>query len=141
MAMLFSADDSSPSPRHHRVFLLLLSASAFAADPAGKPVALTGTHGRFDFLAIDAPNRRLLAAHTGNESLDVIDLDKQQLIKAVHTGAAQSSAVDAKGKRCYVAVSKPPQMAMVDAEKLEVTGNVPLSGPADIMAFDSTSDL
>ena len=119
--------------------------SSFAADPgkltAGKPLALTGTHGRFDFLTVDAAHRRLLAAHTGNESLDVIDLDKEQLVKAVPTGAAQSSAVDAKNQRYYVAVSKPPQMAIVDAEKLTVLGQVPLPGPADIMAFDATTSL
>ncbi len=107
----------------------------------GKPVELTGTHGRFDFIQVDAQNRRLLAAHTGNQSLDVIDLDKQQLVKAVATGAAQSVAVDAKAKQYYVAVSKPPQLAVVDAEKLEVTAKVPLSGPADLLAFDSSTGL
>ena len=116
---------------------------AHAADAltAGQPLALAGTHGRFDFLTIDADGRRLLAAHTGNNSLDVIDLDKAELVKAVPTGAAQSAAVDAKAKRYYVAVSNPPQMAIVDAAKLEVIGKVPLSGPADLMAFNAKNGL
>jgi DNA-binding beta-propeller fold protein YncE len=44
--------------------------------------------------------------------------------------------VDAKGHRYLVSVSKPPQLAIIDAEKLEVTGTVPLAGPADLLAFN-----
>ncbi len=106
---------------------------------AGKPIALTGTHGRFDFLNIDSTRRRLLAAHTGNSSLDVIDLDKQTLIKSVATGAAQGSAIDSKGKKYFASVSKPAQMAIVDADSLELVDKVPLPGEADVMAFDEAS--
>jgi DNA-binding beta-propeller fold protein YncE len=123
--------------------LCLGSFAAHAAPPltAGQPVVLRGTHGRFDFLAIDAPRRRLLAAHTGNGSLDIIDLDQKTLLKSVPTGAAQGSAVDAKAGRYYASVSKPPQLTIVDAEKLEVTGKVALGGPADVMAFNAASGL
>ena len=121
--------------------LLFTGLAAPAADllVPGEPVVLTGTHGKFDFLAIDSDKRRLLAAHTGNGSLDVIDLDQKALIKSVPTGAAQSSVVDTKGNRYYASVSKPPQMVIVDATKLEQVGKVPLSGPADISAFNAES--
>jgi DNA-binding beta-propeller fold protein YncE len=120
-------------------FLVLTGLPTKAADLLipGAPVALSGTHGKFDFLSIDANKHRLLAAHTGNASLDVIDLDKQVLIKSIPTGAAQSSVVDAKGDRYFVAASKPPQVVFVDAEKLEEVGKVPLGGPADISAFNA----
>lgn len=122
---------------------LFTSVTARAAAPleAGEPLVLTGTHGRFDFLAIDPERRRLLAAHTENGSLDVIDLDARKLVKSVPVGGAQGSAVDAKNGRYLVSVSKPPQMAVVDARTLEVTGKVPLSGPADVMAFNPASGL
>jgi DNA-binding beta-propeller fold protein YncE len=103
------------------------------------PLKLTGTKGKFDFIAIDAERRRLLAAHTGNGTLDIIDLDKSELIKSIPTGAAQDCAVDTKGKRYLVSVSKPPQLAIVDAEKLVVTGTVPLKGPADLLAIHPVS--
>lgn len=103
----------------------------------GEPVTLSGTHGKFDFLTVDASKRRLLAAHPGNASLDVIDLDKHQLIKSVPTGVAQSATVDEKADRYYVSVSKPPQMVVLDAAKLEEVGKVPLDGPADLSAFDA----
>lgn len=121
---------------------LLLITSARPSDGAdvlvpGEPLILAGTHGKFDFLAIDGEGRRLLAAHTGNSSLDVIDLDKKELIKVIATGAAQSSAVDAESKSYYVAVSKPPQLAIIDSSTLSVVAKVPLEGPADILAFNS----
>jgi DNA-binding beta-propeller fold protein YncE len=103
---------------------------------AGPPLVLEGTHGKFDFLAVDVIGRRLLAAHTGNESLDVIDLDERKLIKSVPTGAAQAAAVDVAGKRYLVAVSNPPQVVIVDRMKLEAGVKIPLPGPADLLAFD-----
>jgi DNA-binding beta-propeller fold protein YncE len=121
--------------------LLLSAAQLQAAElltPAA-PIKLTGTKGKFDFIAIDAERRRLLAAHTGNGTLDVIDLEKGELVKAIPTGAAQDCAVDAKGKRYLVSVSKPAQVAIVDAESLAVTGTVPLDGPADLLAIHPIS--
>ena len=103
----------------------------------GEPVTLSGTHGKFDFLTVDNARRRLLAAHPGNASLDVIDLDKHQLIKSVATGVAQSATVDEKANRYYVSVSKPPQMVVLDAAKLEEVGKIALGGPADISAFNT----
>ncbi|HEV7402000.1 MAG TPA: hypothetical protein VGO11_03705 [Chthoniobacteraceae bacterium] len=103
------------------------------------PVKVTGTKGKFDFIAIDAERRRLLAAHTGNGSLDIIDLDRSELIKSIPAGAAQDCAVDLKGQRYLVSVSKPPQLAIVDAETLAVTGTVPLAGPADLLAIHPIS--
>ncbi|MEP6668786.1 MAG: hypothetical protein ABJF10_06525 [Chthoniobacter sp.] len=105
----------------------------------GEPVVLSGTHGKFDFLTVDAAKRRLLAAHPGNASLDVFDLDQRTLIKSVATGVAQSAVVDEQGGRYYVAVSKPPQVVMLDSTKFEEVGKVSLGGPADLSAFDARS--
>ncbi len=103
------------------------------------PLKLTGTKGRFDFLAIDAGGRRLLAAHTGNASLDIIDVDHSKLVKAVSTGKAQAPVIAANGKTYYVTSSEPAGFVAVDAGTLEVTGKTPLTGPADLAAFDSKS--
>ena len=108
---------------------------------AGKPIVVVGTHERFDFLCVDVDARRLLAAHTGNESLDVIDVDKQEVIKVIPTGAAQASAIDSKGKRYYVTVSKPPQLVIIHSETLSIAGKVPLTGPSDLVAFNQKSGM
>ncbi len=100
------------------------------------PLVLEGAHGKFDFLAIDTVGRRLLAAHTGNASLEVIDLDRHQLIKSIATGAAQAAAVDASGGHYLVAASKPPQVVIVDAVKLVTISTIPLPAAADLLAFD-----
>jgi DNA-binding beta-propeller fold protein YncE len=81
----------------------------------------------------------LLLAHPGNGSLDVIDLDQRKLLKSVPTGAAQSSAVDAVNGHYLVGVSKPSQLAVVDAANLEVISKVPLTGSADLIAFNPKS--
>jgi sugar lactone lactonase YvrE len=113
--------------------------SAHAADllVPGEPIAIKGAHGKFDFLKVDLIKHRLLAAHTGNGSLDVFDLEQRALLKSIPTGAAQSSVVDAQGNRYFVAVSKPPQLVFVDAGELKEIAKVPLKGPADICAFDA----
>jgi DNA-binding beta-propeller fold protein YncE len=113
-----------------------------AADSltAGQPVELTGTQGKFDFIKIDSTNHRLLACHTGNGSLDVIDVASSKLVKSVPTGAAQGVAVDNKNGRYFVSVSKPPKLVIIDSAKLEVIGEVPLPGPADLIAYHPESN-
>ena len=120
-------------------FLLLataLSAQAAAALTPGDPILLEKTKGGFDFIRIDPARHRLLLAHTGNKSFEVFDLDLRRLLKSLPTGAAQDSAVDDKNGRYFVSVSAPPKMAIVDASKLEITGDVPLPAAADLMAFN-----
>lgn len=123
------------------LILITSGVSTKAADllVPGEPVVIAGTHGKFDFLTMDAAKHRLLAAHTGNGSLDVFDLNGRVLIKSIPTGAAQSATIDEKANRYYVAVSKPPQMVIVDAARLEEVGKVPLAGPADISAFNAAT--
>jgi DNA-binding beta-propeller fold protein YncE len=123
--------------------ILLCSLSPLFADDtliAQPPVELVGTAGKFDFIKIDSAHKRLLACHTANGSLDVIDVTSSKLIKSVPTGAAQGVAIDEKGGRYFVSTSKPPKMAMIDSEKLEVIGEVPLPDPADILAYNPALD-
>ena len=124
--------------------LLVMLQPLFAADAltAQPPVELTGTCsvGKFDFIKIDSTRNRLLLAHTGNTSLDVIDVPTSKLIKSIPTGAAQGVAVDDKGGRYFVSVSKPPKMVVIDATKLEVIGEVPLPSPADLVAYHADSN-
>jgi DNA-binding beta-propeller fold protein YncE len=122
--------------------LLCLPRIVLAADsltPAN-PVELVGTQGKFDFIKVDSANNRLLACHTGNGSLDVIDVIKSNLLKSIPTGNAQGVAIDSKNHRYFVSVSKPPKMVIVDSMKLEVIGEVTLPGPADLVAYHSESN-
>jgi DNA-binding beta-propeller fold protein YncE len=104
------------------------------------PIALAGTKGKFDFIKVDPARHRLLACHTGNGSLDVIDAASSKLIKSIPTGAAQGVVVDEKNGLYYVSVSKPPKLAVVDAAKLTVTSELPLPDPADVLTFHSETN-
>jgi DNA-binding beta-propeller fold protein YncE len=117
--------------------LLIIPDLVSAADSLipGNPVEVTGTQGKFDFIKIDSANNRLLACHTGNGSLDVIDVTTSKLIKSIATGNAQGVAIDSKNSRYFVSVSKPPKVVIVDSIKLEVIGEVALPGPADLGAY------
>lgn len=117
-------------------FYPLAAADSLTPRP---PVELVGTQGKFDFIKIDSAQKRLLLSHTGNGSLDIIDLVSSKLIKSISTGAAQGVAIDEKGGRYFVSVSKPPKMVVIDSTKLEVTGEVPLPGPADLVAYHAGS--
>ena len=119
--------------------ILLGGVAAHGGEPlrGDEPIVLPGTHGKFDFLSIDVAGNRLLAAHTGNTSLDVIDLDSGKLVKSIPTGAAQAAVADAKGEKYFVAASKPAQAVVVDAKSGDVLSKTPLSGPADLLALNS----
>ena len=121
------------------VFSIVASFSPCSAKDFLMPAAtveLTGTHGKFDFIKVDATRRRLLACHTGNSSLDIIDLNNSKLVKSIPTGAAQGVAIDDKGGRYLVSCSKPPKLVIVDSTKLEVIGEVSLPSSADLCAYD-----
>jgi DNA-binding beta-propeller fold protein YncE len=121
---------------------LVLAWSAEGAPlTAGEPILLEKTQGKFDFIRLDASKHRLLLAHTGNKSLDIFDLDSRHLAKSVPTGAAQDCATDPKHNRYYVSVSAPPKMVSVDADKLEVTGEVALPAAADLIAYNPVNGL
>ena len=101
------------------------------------PIAITNSHGGFDFIEVDQENNRLLLPHSGNGTLDVVDSVTGHFIKSVPTGVAQAVAIDDKGGKYYVSVSKETKLVAVDSSTLEIVGETPLSGPADIVAFDS----
>ena len=109
--------------------------AASAPLKADAPIVVPDSKGRFDFIEVDTVARRLLANHTENKTLDVFDLDSGKLLKHVPTGSAQGVAVDEKGGKYYVGVSKEKVLVAIDAKTLEKTGEVALSGPADDALF------
>ena len=68
------------------VVLILLSAPG-AAGPAPleleATIPLTSVSGRIDYLAIDAKKHRLFVAELGNNSVNIIDVDKGQTIDRI----------------------------------------------------------
>src|ERR1700738_1586485 len=117
--------------------LLIIPRLVSAADSltSENPVEVTGTQRKFDFIKIEYANNHLRACHTGNGSLDVIDVITSKLIKSIPTGNAQGVAIDSENNRYFVSVSKPMKMVIVNSTKLEVIGEVALPGPADLVVY------
>src|ERR1700733_2462293 len=81
------------------VFLSLGAQRLCGADALltpGPVVTIPDSTGKFDFLEVDGPRHRLLAAHEKDETADFIDLDKNTLITRVKLGPAVHMAVDPK---------------------------------------------
>jgi DNA-binding beta-propeller fold protein YncE len=102
---------------------------------------LPGTKDGYDFIRIDTDANRLLLGHEGNKTFDVFDLDSKKLLKAVATSTSQDATTDVKRGNYYVSGNDPARMVIVDAKKLEVTGEVPVPANTDLIAYNPISGL
>lgn len=128
-----------PNPaRLTAITALFLGAMPCHAEPllvSDAAIKVPDSTGGFDFLKIDAARNRLLASHTGNNTLDVFDLADGKLLKHVPTGKAQDVAVDEESGTYLVGVSKEQKVVVVDAAKLEPIREYKLDGPSDAIVF------
>src|SRR5258705_10912794 len=91
-----------------------------------EPIVVPDSKGGFDYLQVDSEKRRLLANHTGNNTLDIFDVENGKLIKHVPTGKAQGVAIDSQAGKYFVSVSREKIVAIVDSQTLEKIGEVKL---------------
>lgn len=117
---------------------LLASLTLAHSQPVklGPAIIVPESKGGFDYLQVDQANRRLLANHTGNQTLDVFDVETGKLIKHIPTGKAQGVAVDNEAGKYYVSVSEQKKVVFIDSKTLEKTTEVLLDGPADALVLD-----
>jgi DNA-binding beta-propeller fold protein YncE len=123
------------------VFLVVVCvASAVCAAPAplvlSKTVIIPGGPARSDFVSIDKANRRLLVAHTGANSITVLDLKTDTVLPAIKVGAVQGVAVDEAGGKYYAGDSKDQKVVVVDSKTLTPGAEIPLTGPVDDIIFN-----
>ena len=117
----------------------LFNVSARAADAPlamEDAIVVPDSKGGFDYLQVDEANRRLLCNHTGNNSLDIFDVDTGKFIKRIATGKAQGVAIDSQAGKYFVSVSREKKLVIIDSKKMEKTGEVALGGPADALVFN-----
>ena len=65
------------------IFVGSFSARAAAPLKLEEAIIVPDSKGGFDYLQVDDAKRRLLANHTGNNTLDVFDVDSGKLLKRV----------------------------------------------------------
>ena len=102
----------------------------------GATIRIPEGKGAFDFIQMDQPNHRLLACHTKDGTLDVIDVVANTLLARIPTGAAQDVVADATTGKYFVTVSDKRHVAVIDAKTLKVTNVVPTDGELDGILLD-----
>jgi len=120
------------------VLLAVLSLTGGAAKTADEPltveakIPLGHVAGRIDHLASDTKRNRLLVAELGNNSVGVIDLTAQKVLKRI-TGLRepQGIAYEPRADRVYIANAGDGVVKTFAAETLSPIGEVKLGEDAD----------
>ena len=126
---------------------LLFCSSALAVAPqvsslkAETPITLSGPAGKFDFMGADQAMSRILAAHRGSKTLEIIDLKSGKALKAIEVGAAQGVAVDSRNHKYFLGNEGDHSVAIVDSQSLQKTAEVKVDGPVDAIAFDDKNGM
>lgn len=104
-------------------------------------ITLPGKVGHFDFMEVDLINERLLAAHSGGESLTVLDLKDDKLISSIDVGEVQGVAVDNRSGTYILGDADGHKIVFVSSTSLKKTGELVVTGPVDAVAFDSKNGM
>jgi YVTN family beta-propeller protein len=97
---------------------------------------IPGATGKFDFLEVDGPRDRLLAAHEKDGTADFFNLKTDELLARVKTGPAVHVAVDPQTGTYYVSASDEKKIVIVDGSTFKVLGEIPTEGELDALVFD-----
>jgi hypothetical protein len=128
--------------RFSRLVLLLALLSSMAVGAAEllqprPPVEIPDARGGFGTLVVDDAKRRLLLAHPGNRTLDVLDLNTEKVVKQISLGVVKSVVVDAPANRYHLVAEN--KCLSVDRERLEPAGEFTLPGAAEVLALGPSS--
>jgi DNA-binding beta-propeller fold protein YncE len=124
---------------------LLVHASSAAEPPPAlspqTPVLDPRAPGFFDYLQVDEKYRRLLVAHTGSRTLDVIDLNNNSILRQESVGEAHGIAVDVKDGKYFVGTSRPPYVVVLGRKYMVKDDQIAVGGPIDAVAFDPANGM
>jgi DNA-binding beta-propeller fold protein YncE len=103
-------------------------------------IAMPDVQGRIDHLAIDLAGRRLFVAALGNDSLEIIDLNKNNRVHSVRgLSEPQGIAYIPSVNRVFVANRKDGSVRSFDARSWELLKSIAYGGDADNLRFDASS--
>jgi DNA-binding beta-propeller fold protein YncE len=126
------------------IALALGNASSGAEAPAlapQTPILLPRAAGSFDSLETDDKYRRLLVAHTGSRTFDVIDLNNDSVLRQEAIGEGHGIAVDLKDGKYFVGTSRPPFVVVLGRKFMVKDDQIPTGGPIGAVAFDPKNDM
>ncbi|MGA3007053.1 MAG: hypothetical protein ABSE59_04095 [Opitutaceae bacterium] len=132
------------------MFILSLGSLGPQRTAAGESTQLTLVEkiplpevgGRIDHFTVDAKNHRLLLAALGNDTLEIIDVEKGAVVHEI-TGFSHPQGVgaDLDGGHYIVANASDGLCRLFDARTLKETGRVDLKDDADNIRFDQSTQL
>jgi DNA-binding beta-propeller fold protein YncE len=105
------------------------------------PILLPRAPGSFDYLETDDKYRRLLIAHTGSRTFDVIDLANDSILRQEAIGEGHGIALDAKDGKYFVGTSRPPFVVVLGRKFMVKDDQIQTGGPIDAVAFDPKNDM
>lgn len=106
--------------------------------PMAPPVPVPMTGG-FDYVTVDAAHRRVYAAHTGANTLLIVDADKGTVISQVKVGPMHGVAYNAAGTKVYTGNGDDKSVSETDAATFKVLRSVAVAGPIDAIAYDEAN--
>lgn len=121
---------------------LLLSAMSCQAEPIylKETIGLPGVEGRIDHFAMDAAGGRLFVCALGNNTLEVIDLNKGGRIRSIRCPGAPQGVAYAPGvDRVLVANDAGGICELFDAKSFQKIGTVDFKDDADNVRYDASS--
>jgi outer membrane protein assembly factor BamB len=105
--------------------------------PFTPPVSVTPAGG-FDYVTVDAVNRRVYAAHGGASTLLVVDADTGKVIGQVKVGAMAGLAIDPASGHVFTGDGDDKALSEVDPVSLTEVHRVAVDGLVDAIAYDPT---
>jgi DNA-binding beta-propeller fold protein YncE len=103
-------------------------------------IPLPGVEGRIDHLDVDISGQRLFVCALGNNTVEVVDLNKGERIHTISgLGAPQGVAFVPELNRLLVANDKGGVCNIYDANSFQLIGKVDFADDADNVRYDNTS--
>ncbi|MEO6913869.1 MAG: hypothetical protein ABI182_07615 [Candidatus Baltobacteraceae bacterium] len=106
-----------------------------AAPPQPVPV-----YGGFDYVTVDAVNRRVYAAHGASRSLLIVDADSGNVLGQVRVGPMAGVAVNPANGHVFTGNGIGRSLSEVDPVAMKELRSVDVAGPVDAIVFDAGLD-
>lgn len=129
------------------IALLWISTAMMQAQSASglnlqRTISLPGVHGKFDHFAMDESGKRLFAAATGNQSVEVIDLTTDKVVESLRgLGKPHGLVWLPKAGYLFVADGGKSELDVFAGSPLKRIKTIPLSEDADDMVYDISTNL
>ncbi len=90
----------------------------------------------FDYVAVDAQRRRVYAAHTGSQTLLVVDAESGHVLAQVKVGPLHGVAVDLETGHVFTGDGEARTVSEIDPIAKTVVRSVDVDGSVDAVAYD-----